>query len=82
MSDVEGRFVFLRDGGPVVPLEAVQLALRLEAEGFRFSLDTDGWLMVAPIDEVCPADRAALRKWHRHISMVLVSQALADRRPS
>lgn len=59
----DDRFVHLC-GGLVLPVEVVLLALRLEQDGFTFAIDETGHLLVSPIDQLSPADRAELRRLH------------------
>lgn len=68
MSDE--RLLVLR-GGYVAPVAALRLAWRLEDAGFRFRLDRDGCLMVAPAERLTAADRGQLRHWARHLEAMI-----------
>jgi hypothetical protein len=71
LLDTESRFVTLR-GGLTLPVEPLELALRLEAEGFNLRLDgDDGELIVEPADSLTAEDRAAIARWQRHLAVIL-----------
>jgi hypothetical protein len=64
------RLLVLRDGY-VAPVGALRLAWRREDAGFRFRLDRDGCLMVAPAERLTAADRGLLRQWARHLEAMI-----------
>ena len=59
-------FVSLR-GGLVVPVAAWYLGLELEHRGFALRVDGDGRLLVAPRDQLTPADCEAIQRWKAHL---------------
>lgn len=65
--------VSLRNG-PDIPLEALELALSLEARGFRFLAHGNGLLRLVAVSgaELTDSDRANVRKWKTHL-LVLVA---------
>lgn len=77
MCDPE-RFETLRSG-LVLPVEVLRLGHRLESsEGFRFKLDGEGGLLVAPFDQLSAEDLAALRRWRWHLTALLSQTSGAD----
>ncbi len=76
MCDPE-RFETLRSG-LVLPIEVLRLGHRLESEGFRFKLDGEGALLVAPFDQLSADDLASLRRWRWHLTALLSQTAGAD----
>lgn len=68
------EFWTLRDG-PTVPLDAVHLALDLEARGFM--LQADGAILrvtpkgETPRDSLTEEDRTAIRRWKTHLLVVV-----------
>ena len=55
----------------VVRVEALELLMRLERDGFRFRTTDTGRLEVAPWPKVSEADRAALREYHDDAVLVV-----------
>lgn len=70
MSGSSERLVWLR-GGLVVPIDPYLLVLRLESEGFHIRLDIDDAVLVAPADRLGSEDLTALRRWRRHVRLIL-----------
>jgi len=64
------EFVTLR-GGVCVPLGALQLLWGLENRGFRITVDTTGFLVVAPRAQLTAEDDHAIRH-HRDALLALV----------
>lgn len=75
------RFVWL-SSGLVAPAEALALAWRLEDSGFRFRLDAEGRLEVAPFADLTREDLAALRRWRLHLAAIISHDPPTDRPPS
>jgi hypothetical protein len=70
LLDAEARYVTLK-GGLTLPVEPLELALRLEAEGFNLRLNGDGELVVEPAERLTDADRAAVARWRRHLVAIV-----------
>ena len=51
------------NGGVVVPMPAIRVALDLEARGCRFDVSADGALIVRPAAILTPADREEIARW-------------------
>jgi hypothetical protein len=64
------EFVSLR-GGLTVPRPALELALDLEARGFRLSLDGAKQIVVEPLEKLAPADLAAISRWRHHVAAIV-----------
>ncbi len=64
------NLVFLQ-GGLVLPLVPVELALELERRGFTLSKDGDV-LVVSPADKLTPDDIARITRWKGHLLLVVV----------
>ena len=63
------EFVFLQHG-LVIPVEAVEAALRIERAGHRLSIDGPD-LLVEPSGQVDPRDLEQFRRWKPHVRMLL-----------
>jgi hypothetical protein len=59
------------NSGYVVPVEAMRLALDLEARGCQLVLEDGGGILVGPRDLVTDDDRAGIRRWRRHFIEIL-----------
>jgi hypothetical protein len=57
-------------GGLVLPVEAIILALELEARGFTLQPDGED-IIVRPFSQLTPEDCRLLRRWKRHVLAVL-----------
>ncbi len=55
---------------PTLPVEAVELAVDLEARGFRQSMNTAGEYHVEPAERLTDEDRVAIARWRRHLAVV------------
>jgi len=80
MKAASDRFVSLP--GLIVPTEALQLALDLEARGFRLKVD-DGDLLVAPFGRLTAAECEQITRWKRHLcALVAFSEDVMKARPA
>jgi hypothetical protein len=68
------EFVTLR-GGLILPVEAMTLALSIESRGGALSLEGDDLVIDGPTGLLTEADRAAIRRWRRHLKMIVEYQA-------
>ena len=67
-------FVTLRNG-PVVPVEALLLALDLEQRGVRLATD-DNHQFVIPVDvRLTSDDHVAIQRWRHHLGAIVEYQA-------
>jgi hypothetical protein len=64
------RFVTLK-GGLIVPAAAQMLALDLEARGLPLAVDASGEFITPTDPRLLPADRAAIREYHRHLAAIV-----------
>jgi hypothetical protein len=69
VSGIDDRFVSLR-GGLVVPVEPYLLILDLERRGIPVSVEA-GDLMVGPGRDLTDEDRTTIRRWKRHLVMLV-----------
>ena len=59
-------------GGLVVPVEAIELALDMEAVGVPFSTDNDHRLVIDLSDaRINDSQRAAIIRWRRHLGALV-----------
>ena len=63
-------FVMLQ-GGLIVPVPALVLALDVEARGFEQTLDAGGEYRIEPVDRLTDVDRAAISRWRRHLAAMV-----------
>lgn len=68
------EFVSLR-GGLTVPRPALELALDLEARGFRMTFDAAEQLHIEPAAGLTDVDRAGIVRWERHLGAILTYEA-------
>ena len=64
------EFVLLQ-GGLAVPASALQLAIDLEARGFKQSVIGDGAYHVEPAADLTDVDRAGIVRWRRHLAALV-----------
>jgi len=64
------RVVTLK-GGLTVPVAAFLLALDLEARGIALAVDAEHEFKVPTDPRLLPADRAAIRRWRRHLGAIV-----------
>jgi predicted metal-dependent hydrolase len=62
-------------GGLAVPVASLQLAWNLEERGFGLHVDSDNHLKIEPDDALTDADRAAIRRWDRHLAAIAAYEA-------
>lgn len=65
-------------GGLTLPVEAVRLALSLEARGLHLAVDGD-LLRVGPRGRLTAADRRSIRRWRDHLRAIALYDADAAR---
>ncbi len=58
-------------GGLTLPLPALRLVWDLEERGFDVSLDASEQPVVEPAAVLTDRDRAALRRWRRHVAALI-----------
>ncbi len=63
-------FVTLRHG-PTLPVEAIELAIDLEARGFALSLDPCQQIVIAPTADLSDLDRSRIRRWRSHLAAIV-----------
>ncbi len=54
-----------------LPIEPILLALDLERRGYRQSLDAAQQYQIAPAAGLSDEDRAAIRRWRRHLAAII-----------
>jgi TubC N-terminal docking domain len=57
--------------GLILPIEAIELALDLEARGFKMSLDTCDQFQIEPSNALTAADLAAIQRWRLHLASII-----------
>lgn len=70
MSASTDAYVLLK-GGLALPVEALQIAWRLEDKGLHFAVTDDGALLVSPPDLITDEDRRLIRQWKPHLCAVV-----------
>jgi hypothetical protein len=65
-------------GGLVIPLEAYQLAITLEARGVRFLLEDGDLIAEHPSGALTDADHTLIRRWKRHLLAIAAYEAPAS----
>jgi hypothetical protein len=64
------EFIYLR-GGLTVPRPALELAIALEARGFRQRVDAEGRYQIEPSAGLSDGDRARIARWRRHLPGII-----------
>ena len=64
------EFVYLK-GGLTAPRPALELAWRLEDQGFRMDLDAYQHVVVEPHDRLTDQDRASIARWRHHLGAIV-----------
>jgi hypothetical protein len=70
MQEFSDRYVELR-GGLCVPIEPIQLLLRLEAMGFTFEREGLDRIAVRPFSKLVSEDVAQIKRWKLHLIALL-----------
>lgn len=66
-------FVTLKNG-PTMPVEPIELAIRLEGQGFKLGVDDSGQFTIEPTGvsgQLSTDDRASIARWRHHLCVIV-----------
>jgi hypothetical protein len=56
---------------PTLPVEAIELAIELEARGFRQSVNAAGEYRIEPAERLSDRDRSGIARWRHHLAAII-----------